>query len=310
MAREKLQGLDLNLLFTFDALLRHRSVTRAAQHLDVTQSAVSHALRKLRTFFDDPLFVKGGEGVVPTDRARALARGVRQVVDVAREMLLVEAGFNPATAHRTVTLCMSDMGEMSLLPFFVERLRDAAPHCRVRAVSLPAPEIERALQTGDVDLLLSGPMKVAPGILHQRIFTHALAVIASKLSPVDRPLTIERYASLEHVAVASTRSDLNLRNPTWRKLNVAPTVYLTTPHVTAIPWILARNPTLLATVPLYLARTFSENGTVRILETDFTLPKFPIHQYWHRQFGADRFNIWFRRLVSQLVRGLAPLNVG
>jgi DNA-binding transcriptional LysR family regulator len=308
MSHDHLRGLDLNLLFTFDALLEFGSVTRAARHLDVTQSAVSHSLRKLRAYFGDQLFVKGGDGVVPTHRARVLSRAVRQIVEVARASLAVEAGFDPATARRVVTLSMSDMGEVSLLPALVEKLRNAAPLCSLRTVNLHPPELEPALQNGDVDLLLSGPLKLSQGILHQRIFTHRLAVIAGKAASHKRPLTLARYADAEHVAVASARSDLSLRNLAWRKLNVAPRVYLMTPHITAVPWVLAHNPALIATVPHYLAQMFAKIGLVQILETEFPLPTFPIHQYWHRRLGEDRFSVWFRKFVRQLVHGVADLN--
>lgn len=308
-SHKQIGGLDLNLLFAFDALLQYGSVTRAAQHLDVTQSAVSHSLRKLRTFFGDNLFVKGRDGVVPTDRAHLLAPAVRQIVGVAREALATVASFDPLTAHRTVTLCMSDMGEMSLLPIVVEELRKAAPLCTLRTMHLESPAIERALQTGEADMVLSARATLPQGILRQRIFTHTLSVIASPAYSSKGPMSLASYASMEHVAVASVRLDVSQRNVIWQKLKIAPRVYLITPHATVVPWIIARNPALIATVPYQLAQRFAQAGLVRILKTEFELPVFPIHQYWHRRLDKDQFGIWFRKFLRHTVRSHPELNL-
>jgi DNA-binding transcriptional LysR family regulator len=304
MARshKQLRGLDLNLLFTFDALLHYGSVTRAAHHLDITQSAVSHSLNKLRTFFGDPLFVKGQSGVVPTERALMLAKSVRQIVSVARETLTANAAFNPAVASRTVTLAMSDMGEISILPAIAQELGSIAPMCSVRTVNLHTAGLEQALESGDVDLVISGPLRVSPSVLQQRLHTHSYSVIVAPTSKISGILSLAQYSTLDHVTVAAARPDLNYRNLIWRKLDVTPRAYLTTANHTVIPWIIARNPQLIATVPEPLARMYAGLRVVRIVRTEFSLPSFPIHQYWHRRFGEDQFNAWFRSIVLQLAR--------
>src|SRR3954470_19730769 len=103
MSDSQLKQLDLNLLGTFDALLREQSVTRAAEALGVTQSAVSHALNRLRAFFDDPLFVKAPEGMVPTRKAEALRPAVVDVVAAIRQRILSEAVFDAASSRRLFT---------------------------------------------------------------------------------------------------------------------------------------------------------------------------------------------------------------
>src|SRR3954463_15768958 len=95
-----LKQLDLNLLTAFDALLREQSVTRAADALGVTQSAISHALNRLRAFFDDPLFVKAPEGMVPTRKADALRPAVMDIMASIRQRILAEAAFDAASSRR------------------------------------------------------------------------------------------------------------------------------------------------------------------------------------------------------------------
>src|SRR3954464_9587528 len=110
MSDARVKHLDLNLLTIFDALLREQSVTRAADALGVTQSAMSHALNRLRAFFDDPLFVKAPEGMVPTRKADALRPAVMDIMASIRQRILAEAAFDAASSRRTFTFCMTDMG--------------------------------------------------------------------------------------------------------------------------------------------------------------------------------------------------------
>lgn len=120
---------DLNLVAVFDALLGERSVTRTAEQLGVTQSAMSHSLSRLRTWFADPLFVRVGSAMQPTPRALELAPVALQIMASVRSGLLSQAGFDPASSTRRFTLCMTDMGESVFLPPLIAQLRAQAPHC-------------------------------------------------------------------------------------------------------------------------------------------------------------------------------------
>src|SRR4051812_43400389 len=108
--------LDLNLLAVLDAMYREGNVTRAGQSLGFTQSAMSHALNRLRVFFEDPLFVKSGNAMLPTRKAEAMRAAVVDVMANVRQQVLAEARFDPKLARRTFTLCMTDMGELVFLP--------------------------------------------------------------------------------------------------------------------------------------------------------------------------------------------------
>lgn len=301
MPRDRIQELDLTLLKTLETLMRHGSVTRAAQELDVTQSAVSHSLRKLRAVFSDPLFVKGKSGVVPTDRAIALAEPVRRILGIVRDSLLDDVAFDPASSIRNVTLCMSDMGEVSLLPLLIKRLRAAAPLCSLRTIGPNLDDIGNALETGEVDVVFSGPQKFPRSILQQRIYTHTFSVIANMGSSVKGPLTLAAYAAMDHVAVDPAPASRSHGTLAWANLAISPNVVLTTQHMTAAPWIVAQGANLVATVPTQLARTYEALGIIRIVPTEFAFPELPVYQYWHRRFYEDGFGVWFRSFVRDTV---------
>src|SRR5256885_8511409 len=130
------QGIDLNLLRAFDAVLQDRSVTGAAARLGLTQPAVSNALARLRALFSDPLFVRTPAGMDATPFARDLGEPVRQALALLEAALAHGPGFDPATSGRAFKFYMSDLGQVEFLPPLIERVRRVAPAVRLEAGAL------------------------------------------------------------------------------------------------------------------------------------------------------------------------------
>ncbi|WP_201296043.1 MULTISPECIES: LysR family transcriptional regulator [Pseudomonas] len=290
----------MNLLLAFDALLREGSVTKAADQLGLTQSAMSHALRRLRDFYADPLFVRVGDVMRPTPYAEGLAPLVLEIISTVRVKLMTQASFDPATSRRVFSFCMSDMGELVFLPRLIERLRSIAPHCRIRTIQAPSEKIAACLESGDADLALGSPYLEAPELFRQELFPHTFACIVSHKSTMTQTdFTIERFLSMQHVSVTlSDRSGLYDR--AIDEGGVKRDIYLTTPHFLMVPMILENNPTLVATVPRELARVFERYNAVRMLEPPMPLPKFSLRQYWHPRHHHDPANIWLRQMTKEL----------
>lgn len=108
------KDLDLNRVSVFDALLRERNVMLAADSIRLSQSAMSHALKRLRTYFNDPLSVRTASGVAPTSRALELGDTVLSIVELVREQLVPRAGFDPSKSDRTFGLCLTGMGDQKM----------------------------------------------------------------------------------------------------------------------------------------------------------------------------------------------------
>jgi DNA-binding transcriptional LysR family regulator len=300
----RLRQLDLNLLTIFDALLREQSVTRAAEGLGVTQSAISHSLNRLREFFDDQLFVKAPEGMVPTRKAEALRAAVIDVVAAIRQRILSEAAFDPATSRRAFTLCMTDMGELVFLPPLLKQLRALAPNCRVRTLQVPSEQIEGLLSTGEADLAL-GSIRTAPeGLYRQRLFMHSLVTIVSARNrDVGQRLTLRQFEKMSHVVVSLAGRHGDAYDSVIEEQGIKRTVFLATPHFLTVPLLLEREPDLIATVPLELANVFQRYGTVRVVRAPVELAPYALSQHWHPRFHHDPAVIWIRELVKLTFEG-------
>ncbi|MDF3836036.1 LysR family transcriptional regulator [Cupriavidus basilensis] len=294
------RDLDMNLIGVFDALIRERSVTRAAEQLGVTQSAMSHALARLRAFYDDPLFVKSVDGMQPTPRAEALAPSILKVMETVRSELLSRASFNPLTAERRFSLCMTDMGELVFLPPLIAQLRKAAPRCTLRTLQLPLQQIPQALEAGDADLALGSMQTMPQGLYRQQLFTHPFVTLVAKRNrKVGTALTLAQFQAMPHVVVTLTGKRNEAYDRVLDDMGIRRNIYLITPHFLVVPLILEQNPDMVATVPRELGTVFSRYNAVRVVAPPLSLPRFALRQHWHPRFHHDEANVWLRQLIKK-----------
>ncbi|MBN3844518.1 LysR family transcriptional regulator [Burkholderia sp. Ac-20349] len=304
-----IRDLDLNLLVVFEALFRERSVTRAAQDIGLTQGAMSHALNRLRTFFEDPLFVKTAEGMMPTAKGDQLGGTISEVIASIRENVVAEAGFNPLTARRAFVLCMTDMGELVFLPPLIRRLRKMAPHCTLRSVQGPLEQIEGMLSSGEADLAL-GSIHAAPeGLYQQQLFMHSLVTLVSvRNRKIGKTLTREQFEAMPQIVVSLTGRASAAYDSAFDAYGIKRNIFLTTPHFLAVPHLIDAQPDLIATVPLELGKVFSKLGTVRMLPPPVELPPFALRQHWHSRLNTDPANVWLRHLIKETFEDYPNIN--
>ena len=294
---------DLNLLPIAVALYDERSVSKAAQRLGMSQSAVSMALRKLRETFNDQLFIRAPNGVTPTPRAHALIETARPLVAATREgLLLTEDRFDPQATTRAFTFALSDVGEMVFLPKLLERLHREAPNAQVRSCSMRPAQISEGLESGEIDLAVGYfPDLAGQNFFRQRLFTHHFACLVRSGHPVrKKPLTLDAFLAMEHAVVhAEGRSqEIVERFLDRRKIHLR--VALTTPHFLSLPMVIARSD-LITTVPHAVALYFTRlSAQLAIVKPPFDIAGFDLRQHWHRKFNNDARSRWLRKEVSEL----------
>jgi DNA-binding transcriptional LysR family regulator len=291
--------LDLNLLPVFETLVRLRNVSRAAEELGMSQSTVSHALKRLRAFFGDPLFLKTGSGMQPTPRALQLLAPVQTVMETVRGELLVREGFDPATARRSFGVCLTDMGGLIFLPRLVARLRLATPGCTLRVLQVPMGQIAGALESGEADLALGSLHSVPEGLFQQQLFERSFVTIVNRGNRrIGETLSRERFFAMEHIVVSLSGRLDDAYDAVIDQGIEKRRIYLSTPHFLTVPMIIEQNPELIATVPRELATKFARYKSIRMVETPVSVPPFGIRQFWHPRFQHDAANAWLRRLVK------------
>lgn len=294
--------LDLNLLYVLVALDDRRSVSGAALQLQRSQPAVSSALSKLRTFFDDPLFVRTGNVMQPTPRASTIVDSARAVLGRIGTDIVAAPAFDPATSDRPITLALSDVGEVVFLPGLLKHLRQLAPHASVNAVSLPAAEIANGLEAGTVDLAMGYfPDLKKNNFFQQVLFTDGFVSLLRADHPMAaKKLSLKQFLQLEHAVIrAESRTEEVIERYLTHK-RIQRRVVLTTQHFSSAPMIVAQSD-LIVTVPEPLARHLTIGSSqVRVVELPFDSPRIDLKQFWHRKFHHDPRNRWLRALTCKI----------
>ncbi|MBN3750091.1 LysR family transcriptional regulator [Burkholderia sp. Se-20373] len=294
--------LDLNLLRVFQAIVEERSLTKAGERLALSQPAVSYSLGRLRTLFDDPLFVRTRAGMQPTPVALELAGIVGKALDMVRVALRYAERFDPATSTRTFRLSLSDAGEMAYLPAICQALRERAPRVTLSVQPLPVEEIEEALRASRLDFAIGNLPELMPRTRHQTLFEETYVCMTGRRRgvPSGAALSLEQFVRAAHINVKSVEHSHHALDDALRAQGVGRNIALEVPHFVALPSVLSVTD-LYATLPKRLAQILNRDNAFRLYELPVTLLPAPVTMHWHEHFHEDEGNAWMRTLLAELV---------
>lgn len=297
-----IRDVDLNLLVIFDAMARHQSVIRAGEMVGLSQPATSAALSRLRTTFDDPLFVRAGSGMKPTPRALALAPAIHRVVETIGSEILQQPGFDPARAERTFTILTPDIGEIAFIPGVLRRLRADAPNVRLHAESMPRKAAAEALEAGQAELAVGFyPDLHKAGFFQQGLFKTSYACIScASRKPTSRRMSMKQFLAANHVVVRPEGREHALDRLLEEKGH-SRRVMLELSHFMSLLAILPGSD-LLATVPDDIATALERHIKIQRLELPFRPPVIDVKQFWHRRMQHDPANKWLRGVFHAVNR--------
>ncbi|MGH8187288.1 MAG: LysR family transcriptional regulator [Steroidobacteraceae bacterium] len=298
---------DLNLLVVFDALLRTRSVTGAARALGMSQPATSAALNRLRKMFGDPLFVRTARGIHPTPYAESMTVPLEAVLDRIRSELLQQPTFNPATAERSVTFNMHDIGELVFLPRLLHQLVQLSPGIQVRTVNLPATELEPALRDGDVDLVVGHfPELTSAALFQQRLFAHSFVCIVRADHPeIGAEMTRRQFLDGWHAIVHPAGHLHDSLEAELKAQGLSRRVRVRIEHYLAVPTVLSQSD-LIFTVPYAIGAGLVKLADIKLVRPPFKAKPRPVMQHWHSRFHHDPANRWLRGVVADLFTERGP----
>jgi len=302
------RGPDLNLLPIMVALYDELNVSGAGRRIGMSQPSVSKALRRLRETFDDPLFVRGPNGLVPTPRAHTIVRGARSHLKHLQEDLLRDEAFDPAASTRAVTLAVSDIAEMAFFPAIIEHFGRRAPKCAVRTVVAADDELAQGLESGNIDLAAGYYPALSRRNFRKRLLSrHGFACLLRRGHPLwQRRLQSEDYLTARHIGVRRDGSsqDLLQRFIERRRLSLNVPVY--TSNALSVPFIVMESD-LVATLPYAVVTRFASlTREVAAALPPFDLP-YDLRLHWHRRFDNDARSLWIREQMTAVFKGHAWL---
>jgi DNA-binding transcriptional LysR family regulator len=297
------RNLDLHALECLDMFLRERSVSRAAERLGMSQSSASEMLARLRERFDDPLLVRGREGMMPTPKALDLLPGVRAAV--AQLHALIETGqrFDPQASQQRFRLTASDYAQLLLMPQLCARLGEQAPGCAVDLITVHILRVAEALDAGDVDLAIAFFPDPPESLRRLPLFEDDYVCIARQGHPCTQvPLDGPAFAALPHVSVAPSGLSY-FTGPVDAALEaqgLSRRIAVSCPHFMLAAHLVSQSDMVLA-LPRRAAERLAALLPLSVVALPVAVKPVQVAMYWHERTHHSRPHQWLRALVRELL---------
>lgn len=291
--------MDMKLLAVFDEIYKTRSVSRAGENLGLPQTSVSLALGRLRRRFNDQLFVRTGEGMLPTPRAAMLVPQLRQALELLHSATQQQPNFNPAYASKTFRIAMTDISHLEFLPALVNKVAREAPDVRIEVLRITS-DTSKLLESGESDLAIGYMPELEAGFFQQKLFKDGFACVVRRQHPrITERLTESSFRNERHVVLTAPGTGNEIVEQELKRREAGRKVTLSLPTLPGVGNLLA-NTDLVATVPNRVAQTLVKIARVKALAPPYKFPDFSIKQHWHERFQQDPANRWLRSTVADL----------
>ncbi|KGM49810.1 LysR family transcriptional regulator [Pseudooceanicola atlanticus] len=298
MDNAALHRFDLNLIKVFLAISESGNLTQAANRLGLTQPAVSHALRRLRDEFGDPLFVRVGNGMEPSQTAIALRPAFEQVMRLVGDTMQASRQFEPATSDRQFRVAMTDTGEYVILPRLIAALHSVAPQASVQSMRIAPDDLGAALRTGRVDAAIGyQPGLEQTGAVARPVLNDKIVCLFRADHPLTRqPWTAESFAGLSFIDVGRDATGYRMARQFIDDLGIRYRTVAQLDHFTIVPEILRRTD-FVALFPHSVCRMMNRHREFDHLELPFGVPTFDVSFWVGQAFSSDAALTWLYELL-------------
>lgn len=297
MVMKNARGSDLNLLVVFDALMAERNVTTAGERIGLAQPSMSNALTRLRALFQDELFVRTPEGMMPTPIASAAAEHVRTAIVAAEEALNIGTEFRPETAKGTIVLLTNDFIEFTILPGIMQAVAQQAPGIRLQTRPLLGEDFAHHLDAGLADFAIAAPAEVPKRFRSTTLFDEHFDGIARKGHAIlENPITMESYLACKHVAVSHRFGGWGVIEESLKEIDLALDLAVAVSNLASVP-PLVMTTDYIAAVPRRLADLANRELDIVSFELPYEVPSVEAKLICGRGIDGTPMFTWFRSLV-------------
>jgi len=302
--------IDLHLIRVLHTVLTERSVSKAAIRLGMYQPAVSASLKKLRELAGDPLLVRSGAGMVPTDAGLRMLQPSASILRAAESMFSDARGFEPSSARQTFRIAASDFLDPLFLPQLVAQIKQQAPHCVIEILPLSAESDYRArLAQGDMDVVIGNWLKPPDDLHLGRLFGDEVVCLVARDHPAVRRSSqggwdAASWLAAEHIAPTPTHPGARgVIDEHLDSLGLQRNITARCPHFGLIPSMVASTLLVLTTGRQYCER-YVEKLPVKILPCPVPFPRLLYYQLWHERTHTSSAGRWLRERVKSVAASI------
>lgn len=296
-----LAAIDLNLLVAFEALLEQRSVTKAAEQLQIGQPAMSASLNRLRVLFDEELFVRLGRQMQPTLKAQAIAPGILAALQQIRQTVTSSQSFEAASSNRSFAIGSSDYTSFMLVPPLLEFSRQTAPSLNFNMIGYEKDSVGDLLERGEIDVALGVFPNPPRQTQSESIFEERFVGIARQGHPDLKhgAMSLETFTHLSHALVTLRRDTTGAIDKVLKEQNLTRRIALTTPHMLVLPFAIASSD-FVAALPRRVALHLTMVYDLTIFELPVRTKSWKVSMLWSVLSDQDEANRWLRDAIKAI----------
>jgi DNA-binding transcriptional LysR family regulator len=299
------KNIDLRVLAIVSEVNRTRSVSQAAENLELSQSAVSMSLAKLRRHFNDPLFVRTSAGMEPTPHAIDLIQLLQQAEGLLQTALGHHVVFDPKTSDRRFNIHGTDIAQVTFMPPLMKRLGVIAPGVRVELRRM-SDATAKLLESGEADLCVGFVPPMGAGYCQQRLFKERFVCAVRADHPrIGANLGLDEFLSETHLSVTTSGTGHSILERTLEAKRLRRIIGLTLPSFLGLAPVLS-SLDYIATLPERLALNIALTAPIKIFPLPVPVPPYIIVQQWHERYTHDPASRWLRSLIAELFTTNVP----
>ncbi|MDY6450750.1 MULTISPECIES: LysR family transcriptional regulator [Acinetobacter] len=292
--------LDCKVLNVFLYIYKYKSVSVAAEHLGMNQPTVSNILNRVRQHYNDPLFLRIGNEMVPTELSKQLFPLISEALNKVETINNFNVAFDQATSQQQFTLAMTDVSHLVLLPKISQYLKTHAPNIRLNVRQITT-ETTYQMANGEIDLALGFLPHLENGFYQQKLFEQYYVVIASKNHPRlnDVNITTEQYLKESHIDIDAGIGHYHIENELLN-LDLKRNILMRLPSYLGVGLVVQETDAI-ATVPYYLSEVLLSRGNLQIFNAPISFPTYAVKQYWHMSCHHKTSHQWLRKMLHDIL---------
>ncbi|WP_036478289.1 LysR family transcriptional regulator [Myxosarcina sp. GI1] len=300
-----LRQIDLNLLIALDVLIAEASVTKAAERLNMSQSAMSYSLKRLRTILGDDILVRTSREMEVTPYARQISDRIRQILTEIQLTLLEPDEFNPATASETFRIAASDYVEATLGINLIRQLTTQAPGIRIRISNLDKETIMDALDENRIDIAINPELPLKSWHVAEKLYREEFVCVMRGDDSASE-LSVANYLERSHILVSLRDDFQGAYDKILAQQQQSRRVIWSTPHFMVVSLLLA-NSDCIALLPKRMAQQCAKNMNLSLLPPPIPIKGFTVSMVWHQRNTNNPAHQWLRQQIVAAVQNLARL---
>lgn len=294
-----LAAIDLNLLVAFEALMEQRSVTKAAEKLQIGQPAMSASLNRLRVVFEDDLFVRLGRQMHPTVKAQAISPSILAALQQIRQTIASSQSFNATDSDRTFNIGSSDYSSFAIVPPLLQFCQQNAPFINLNTIGFEKDGVGDLLEHGMIDVALGVFPNPPRQTQLEPIFQERFVGIVRQGHPalINGTIALEAFSQLSHALTTLRRDRTGAIDRALQAQNLQRRIALITPHMLVLPFAIASSD-LVAAVPQRIALNMAKSCNLAIFELPIETPSWTVSMLWSVLSDRDEEHQWLRNTIK------------